>query len=105
MMTWGFWNPNLLPTRHGIARRLTKPHHPWSDGWVERMNRTIKEAAVHAGRHASTRTPRLFYPRLQRCQTPQITPRSDVRPVQRLLQALHFTADPRIPAPGLNIQV
>jgi transposase InsO family protein len=32
--------------RHGIEHRLTKPHHPWTNGQVERMNRTIKEATV-----------------------------------------------------------
>jgi transposase InsO family protein len=31
---------------HGIDHRLTKPHHPWTNGQVERMNRTIKDATV-----------------------------------------------------------
>lgn len=30
----------------GIEHRLTKPNHPWTNGQVERMNRTIKEATV-----------------------------------------------------------
>jgi transposase InsO family protein len=30
----------------GIEHRLTKPRHPWTNGQVERMNRTIKEATV-----------------------------------------------------------
>ena len=29
---------------HGIEHRLTKPNHPWTNGQVERMNRTIKDA-------------------------------------------------------------
>ena len=29
-----------------IEHRLTKPMHPWTNGQVERMNRTIKEATV-----------------------------------------------------------
>ena len=29
-----------------MAHRLTKPAHPWTNGRVERMNRTIKEATV-----------------------------------------------------------
>jgi transposase InsO family protein len=31
---------------HGIEHRLTKPNHPWTNGPVERMNRTIKDATV-----------------------------------------------------------
>ncbi|MDH4370019.1 MAG: IS481 family transposase [Nitrospira sp.] len=31
---------------HGIEHRLTKIRHPWTNGQVERMNRTIKDAAV-----------------------------------------------------------
>ena len=27
---------------HGIEHRLTKPNHPWTNGQVERMNRTLK---------------------------------------------------------------
>lgn len=32
--------------KHGIEHRLTKPNHPWTNGQVERVNRTIKDAAV-----------------------------------------------------------
>jgi transposase InsO family protein len=32
--------------RHDIEHRLTKPNHPWTNGQVERMNRTIKDATV-----------------------------------------------------------
>tara|TARA_B110001454_G_scaffold49624_1_gene48771 strand:+ start:2144 stop:2446 length:303 start_codon:yes stop_codon:yes gene_type:complete len=31
---------------NGIEDRLTKIRHPWTNGQVERMNRTIKEATV-----------------------------------------------------------
>jgi hypothetical protein len=31
---------------HAIAHRLTKTHHPWTNGQGERMNRTLKEATV-----------------------------------------------------------
>lgn len=33
-------------TANGIEHRMTKPNHPWTNGQVERMNRTIKEATV-----------------------------------------------------------
>src|SRR5450432_228474 len=33
-------------TENGIEHRLTKVKHPWTNGQVERMNRTIKEATV-----------------------------------------------------------
>jgi transposase InsO family protein len=39
---------------NGIKHRLTKVRHPWTNGQVERMNRTIKEATVkryHYDRH------------------------------------------------------
>ena len=43
---------------NGIEHRLTKPNHPWTNGQVERMNRTIKEATVrryHYGTHDQLR--------------------------------------------------
>jgi transposase InsO family protein len=42
---------------HGIEHRLTRPNHPWTNGQVERMNRT-KDATVkryHYGRHDQLR--------------------------------------------------
>ena len=44
--------------RLGIEHRLTKVGHPWTNGQVERMNRTLKEATVkryHYGGHAELR--------------------------------------------------
>ena len=37
---------DLLCRAHGIEHPLTKPNHPWTNGQVERMNRTLKEATV-----------------------------------------------------------
>ena len=36
-----------------IDHRLTKPNHPWTNGQVEQMNRTIKEATVRRYFHDS----------------------------------------------------
>jgi transposase InsO family protein len=32
----------------GIEHRLTKFRHPWTNGQVERMNRTLKDATIKA---------------------------------------------------------
>jgi transposase InsO family protein len=37
---------DLRCREHGMEHRLTKVKHPWTNGPVERMNRTIKEATV-----------------------------------------------------------
>jgi transposase InsO family protein len=36
----------LACARADVEHRLTKPRHPWTNGQVERMNRTIKDATV-----------------------------------------------------------
>jgi transposase InsO family protein len=36
----------LVCARNDIDHRLTKPKHPWTNGQVERMNRTLKDATV-----------------------------------------------------------
>ena len=36
----------LACAENDIDHRLTKPRHPWTNGQVERMNRTIKGASV-----------------------------------------------------------
>ena len=44
---------------NGIEHRKTKVNHPWTNGQVERMNRTIKEATVrryHYGSHEQLRS-------------------------------------------------
>jgi transposase InsO family protein len=54
---------------HGVEHRLTKPNHPWTNGQVERMNRTLKEATVrryHYQTHGPLKgPPRRFPLRLQ----------------------------------------
>lgn len=42
-----------LCRQHGIEHRLTRPKHPWTNGQVERMNRTLKEATVRRYHYAT----------------------------------------------------
>ncbi len=35
---------DMIFAPNGIDHRLTKPNHPWKNGQLERMNRTIKES-------------------------------------------------------------
>lgn len=37
---------DMICKANGIEHRLTKPNHPWTNGQVERMNRTIKDATT-----------------------------------------------------------
>ena len=43
---WRGYPFDRICLRYGIDHRLTQPSHPWTNGQVERMNRTIKEATV-----------------------------------------------------------
>ena len=36
----------LVCAQNDIDHRLTRPNHPWTNGQVERMNRTLKEATI-----------------------------------------------------------
>ena len=50
---------DMICEANGIEHRLTKPNHPCTNGQVERMNRTIKDATVkrfHYGSHDQLRS-------------------------------------------------
>jgi len=50
---------DMICEAQGIEHCLTKPNHPWTNGQVERMNRTINEATVkrfHYNSHEQLRT-------------------------------------------------
>jgi hypothetical protein len=47
---------------HGIEHRPTKPDHPWTNGQVERMARTLNEAAVERYRYGT-------HPRMRKTQS------------------------------------
>ena len=44
---------DLCCHEHGIEHRTTKVNHPWTNGQVERMNRTLKDATVKRYRYGS----------------------------------------------------
>ena len=50
---------DMICSANDIEHRLTKPNHPWTNGQVERMNRTIKDATVkryHYDDHSQLRS-------------------------------------------------
>lgn len=50
---------DMICEANGIEYRLTKPNHPWTNGQVERMSRTITDATVkrfHYENHDQLRT-------------------------------------------------
>lgn len=50
---------DMICEANDIEHRLAKPNHPWTNGQVESMNRTIKEATVkrfHYESHLQLRT-------------------------------------------------
>ena len=77
-----------------VDHRLTKPKHPWTNGQVERMNRTIKDATVKRyfyESHDQLRTHlRRLRQRLQLRQKAQDPQRP--HPLRIRLQGMDFTA-------------
>lgn len=86
---------------HGVAHRRTKPAHPWTNGQVERMNRTLKEATVQRFHDQTTdelnehlQTFLLAYNHAKRLQTlPGLTPH-EFGCAQWPKNPVNFTQDP-----------
>ena len=100
----------LACAENDIDHRLTKPRHPWTNGQVERMNRTIKDATVkrfHYDTHEQLRrhlddfvTAYNFARRLKTLRS--------LSPYEYICKILtsepeRFTLNPLHQMPGLNI--
>ena len=94
---------------HGIEHRFTKINHPWINGQVERMNRTIKDATVKRFHHDS-------HDQLRRHLTDSVDAYNFGRRLKRLrgltpyeatckawaAEPKRFTANPHHQMPGRN---
>ena len=96
-------------TEHGIEHRFTRINHPWTNGQVERMNRTIKDATVKRFHYES-------HDQLQRHLDDFVAAYNFARRLKRLRgltpyefickawasEPQRFTADPHHQMPGPN---
>lgn len=100
----------LACAQNDIDHRLTKPKHPWTNGQVERMNRTIKDATVkrffydnHAQLHSHLDDFVLAYNFAKRLKTLKgLTPYEYICKIWTA-EPERFTLDPIHQMPGLNI--
>jgi transposase InsO family protein len=95
--------------QNDIDHRLTKPYHPWTNGQVERMNRTIKDATVrryHYDSHDQLRAHlQLFleaYNFARRLKTLRGLTPYDFICKRWTLEPDRFRLDPLHQMPGLN---
>jgi transposase len=95
--------------QNDVAHRLTKPRHPWTNGQVERMNRTITDATVrryHDESHDQLRQHLAAFVRAynfgRRLKTLKgLTPYEDICK-RWTLEPERFRLDPLHQMPGLN---
>ncbi len=100
----------LACAQNDVAHRLTKPRHPWTNGQVERMNRTIKEATVkrfHYATHDQLRSHLADFVAAYNFGRRLKTLRG-LTPYEAICKAWaeephRFTANPHHQMPGLNI--
>ena len=99
---------DMICEANGIEHRLTKPNHPWTNGQVERMNRTIKEATVrrfHYESHDQLRTHLADF--LAAYNFADASRRSAVSPYEHICKIWtsepdRFILDPILQMPGLK---
>ena len=60
LLLFGGYSFDRICRDHGVAHRLTKPAHPWTNGPTEHLNRTITEAPVQHGHFQTTDEPHEF---------------------------------------------
>ena len=93
-----------------IEHRLTKPKHPWTNGQVERMNRTIKDATVkrfHYEAHEQLRSHLADFVNAYNFAR-RLKTLKGLTPYEAICKAWtkepdRFTFDPLQQMPGLNI--
>src|SRR4051795_7028185 len=99
----------LACAQNDVAHRLTKPRHPWTNGQVERMNRTLKEATVqrfYYATHEQLRTHLADFVAAHNCARRLKTLRG-LTPYEFIckrwtLEPERFRLDPLHQMPGLN---
>lgn len=103
---------NRVCREHDIKHRLTKVKHPWTNGQVERMNQTIKDATVkrfHYDHHDQLRIhPANFmaaYNFVRRLKTlDRLTPYEYICKMWTS-ESDRFIVNPIHQMPGLNVQI
>ena len=93
---------------HGIEHRLTKVNHPWTNGQVERMNRTLKDATVKRCHHECHDELRAYLqPVLDACHARRLQALRGLTPYElacqaRTLEPNRSRLDPSHHTPGPN---
>lgn len=100
---------DMICEANGIEHRLTKANRPWTNGQVERMNRTIKDATVkrfHHGSHDQLRSHLADFLNAYNFAR-RLKPLSGLTPYEYICKIWtsepnRFSVDPTLQMPGLN---